>query len=58
MRVFFLVILIGCAEWPADPSGAVKFATTEQRAGLIAAQGIFLTEQVKTSAWQVFYGLC
>ena len=56
MRVFFLVMLIGCAEWPAEPSGAVQFATTDQKSGLAAAQGIFLIEQVETSAWQVFYG--
>lgn len=52
----FFLYHIGCAEWPTEPSGAVKFATTNQRAGLIAAQGIFLIEQVEASAWQVFYG--
>ena len=52
MRFIFLAVLIACAE----PSGTSKFATTDQKDEMLAAQGIFLIEEVKASTWQVFYG--
>lgn len=56
MRVFFLVILVGCSGQEGEPTGTVKFVTTDQKSGLAAAQGIYLIEQVKAPAWQVLYG--
>lgn len=51
-----MLVSVGCSEGLNEPSGEVKFATTDQKSGLAAAQGIFLLEEVKASAWQVFYG--